>query len=232
MKYAKKWNEEVATLPIVLRKHSINYKYWKKQIKHAKYNSIDDALQQLQRECKQVDKTFCKCFSHCTKRPHMSCFGWHIHDKTVSISSLQHYASLNSTTVYKISKKLSKSFATTSGSSWLETIRTQNAFQFISGAYRSYISVMLHKSIECPICLNDTGDITHVTQFFVLPCGHIVCAECAFTVTSTQDVYGTWYNRFRNAKNTICPVCRSSTAFANTSRIITFRVVPTHIEYA
>jgi len=235
MKYAKKWKEDIASLPPFLRKDSINYKVWKKQIKRSNFQSIHDAIASLQKECKKVDKTFCKCFSQCTKSyvAHASCFGCThpSHHPNTSITSLQHYVTLNATTVYKISKKLSKTFASDIATSWLEAVRTRNVFQFISGPYKAYMNMMVNKIIECPICLNDSSDIERVTQFFILSCGHVVCADCAFAVTSTQNIYGTWYNRFRNARNTVCPVCRSNTAFSKTEDILSFRVVPTHIEY-
>lgn len=215
MKYAKVLHANVQEMPVVFQQSSINYKQWKKALKQQKVGSGEMALEQLACECQRIDHMFVRCY----KRINSILYTWFSCGRTnITYNQLDMFANTNATTVYKICKKICKSFDYPKSMKWLREVRTLHMYHFMGGAERSHLNAMVEKHIECPICLENDQ-----RMYFILPCGHSMCTECAYEYAGVKEVIGLWYNKLAWSKRKSCPICRFPNALYQTESIQVYR---------
>lgn len=213
MKYCKSLQQTLLELPLTLREHSISYKKWKKYCKQS--NDCLLGLKVLEEQCNNIDKIFREHYDKLYHTPiYMIPF---IHCGIVNIlrpNDILKYAKVNSQTVYKICKKLMKSYETTIPIEWLTNIRTHHKYTFMGSYNTTHLQVHLQGHVECPICLDDIPmDKEH--KIIVFGCGHYGCIDCVLHYAGVDDMKGMWFNLLANSRNKQCPICRYSAALTN-----------------
>jgi zinc-RING finger domain len=213
MKYCKCLQQTLLELPLTLREHSISYKKWKKYCKQS--NDCLLGLKVLEEQCDFIDKIFKEHYDKLYHTPlYMIPF---IHCGIVNIlrpNDILKYAKVNSQTVYKICKKLTKSYETTFPMRWLTNIRTNHKYTFMGSYNTTHLQVQLQGHVECPICLDDIP-IDKEHKVIVFGCGHYGCIDCVLHYAGVDDMKGMWFNLLANSTNKSCPICRYSAAFTN-----------------
>ncbi len=210
MKYSKQLATTLLELPICLRSVSLNYKSWKKRCKNC---TVQEAIVLLKQECDQVDRMFQKWYDQWHSR-YRSVICW----KTSSVDpciTLQ-FAQINSTTLYKICKRLEKMLGTTIAMSWLASVRSSHVFAFLGGHHTSHLqlALMSGSELECPLCTNEVSK----KNMLIYGCGHNACIDCTLKFAQVKS-NGLWYNVLSYARIRRCPYCRYDQALSCVSSI-------------
>lgn len=215
MKYCKSLQQTLLELPSTLRDHSISYKKWKKYCKQS--NDCRSALKVLEEQCDYIDKVFKEHYAKCFHTPlYLIPF---IHCGIVHIlrpNDILKYAQVNSQTVYKVCKKLMKTYDSTIPIEWLTNTRTTHKYTFMGSYNTTHLQVKLEGHVECPICLEDIPiNKNHKNCLIVFGCGHYGCIDCVLHYAGVDDMKGMWFNLLANSRIKKCPVCRYNSAFKN-----------------
>ena len=189
--------------------YTIPYKVLKKAYKFPTIETEIHGI--LLKQCVQIDEVF-KSHVKASLRPKQNattsckCGGFKI-EPEVNPRELIEFATLNTTAIYKICKKLQKrgvaSFDT------YNTLRNKHHFAFMGSGELTLLRLKAAAALdepldECPICLEDAP-----SKIAVMTCGHWVCWTCLDSMTNIQKIKGTLNNRILNASlRTSCPVCR------------------------
>ena len=207
MKYGKTWAAQVQSLPIVLQDLSISYKKWKQVSSNI---PADILMQQLEKECNVVSKTFERHAKLLLNPDGNGCsciFRMFCCNKTVDVATTAEdillYATINKTTLYKICKRLDKRNAD-GGHAFIKWFNTKNTF--VSSMYFTALTMQTKTDCECPVCLDPvSGDLL----FIIFKCGHYVCYNCLLGLYGIRGYNGTLKDALAyNAENAKCPLCR------------------------
>lgn len=215
MKYSKSLQQSLYELPTPLRENSISYKRWKKHCKTMLLDSdCELALKTLEEQCNYVDKHFKEQYNKIFNIPlYMIPF---VQCGIITILTpidVLKYAQMNSQTVYKVCKKLMKTFHSTIPIEWLTNIRASHKYLFMGSNNTTHIQVKLKGHVECPICLEDIKiENNKDPKLIVFGCGHYGCMDCVLHYAGVDDMKGTWFNLLANSRKKDCPVCRFETA--------------------
>ena len=217
MKYKQSCLLEVQKLPINIQKSCIDYKQWKKTIKTLRDEATIKAM--LEKDMRNADNVFkqaCeqiwhkdKMIKNLTRFGFMKCCMVLPDDPYNSsyIKTFYKFAHINSTSLYKLTKKCDKKLGT-----HLRTwyIQERNKYAMCGGVdlKRLELDIFGYKD-ECPICYEVP------TNMIILDCGHIMCLTCLKQIYKIDHMKGTLPNLIQYAlytypKETKCPVCRLS----------------------
>ena len=179
MKYAKSLQHNLLDLPITLREQCISYKKWKQYCKQiTRTSNCGLELKLLEEQCNQVDKYFKDQYEKIYNTPlYLLPF---VHCGIVNIlrpNDVLKYAEVNSTTVYKVCKRLMKTCDSRTPIEWLTNIRSTHKYTFMGSTNTTHIQVKLQGHVECPICLEDIP-IDNDHKIIVFGCGHYGCMDC------------------------------------------------------
>lgn len=238
MKYAKQWKEDINKLPITLRDQCINYKLWKKKL-HRDILIYDNTLHienvmnlyidELSHVCKNIDILFNKIYNIKTIYKNIPIFKNMYKD--VHVEDLQKFARVNTRSLYKITKKISKIYGISNVRSWMIECCKIHRYSFLGSEVTRHLELLsFHANdniIECPICFCEktlqSTQSTEKTQhpFLILPCGHNACLECVLKQAQVYGKKGTWFNLLASADMRLCkcPICRLPQAFQATRHI-------------
>lgn len=203
-------------LPISLQDASMNYKHWKKR---CKYEHIpDDMVVMLRTECEKVEKVFNHCYTRCTHVSPWSktrcCWSG---DTYLPTASVLMFANINSKTLYKICKRLQKTYSDPTPMQWLISIRALHVYEFLGGHHTTHLS-LLHANqfpIECPLCLLAVGK----RYTLIFRCGHHACISCTLRYVDVNQRNGAWYHLLMHAQRRCCPFCRYDRAFQQVTTV-------------
>jgi zinc-RING finger domain len=218
MKYAKSLEQRLLDLPIKLRDQCISYKKWKKYCKQiAGTQDCELELKILEEQCNQVDKSFKEHYEKIYNTPlYLLPF---IHCGIVNIlrpTDVLKYAEVNSQTVYKVCKRLMKTYNSRIPIEWLTHIRSSHKYTFMGSNNTTHIQVKLQGHVECPICLEDIPlSDDNDNKVIVFGCGHYGCMDCVLHYAGVDEMKGMWFNLLANSTNKKCPICRYKSAFVN-----------------
>lgn len=211
MKYAKEFQQKMVNLPLYLQEACLDYRLWKKRCKQLR---PEEALVLLKEECHQVDSMFCgsyKDYSSHSQPLLVRCFCKN--PVRVAPETLLLYANMNSKTVYKICKRLSKQTLDSTPMNWLTAVRAAHVFGFMGGHHTSYLALRQSTTqaplLECPLCVNDVEP----KHMLVYMCGHYACISCTLQYAKVQLQRGEWYHLLSGARRRACPYCRFERAF-------------------
>lgn len=209
MKYAKQLQQSLLDLPASLQAACISYKSWKKFCKGVpkKDRCIDESLALLQSQCAKVDKVYMHHYQRLS--PHVlkiGCLSLQACSRSKPDDVLR-FAKVNSQTVYKVAKRLSKVCKDPEPMKWLTQVRTEHLYAFMGGKTTTHLVLRVEGHVECPICMDDIEpDKTH--KVVVFRCGHCACLDCVLHYTGVWKMKGTWFNLLACARKRDCPVCR------------------------
>lgn len=220
MKYAKEWKNIINQLPPSLQEVSINYKQWKKRCKTL---DIDEALVILKSECDQVEHVFNAGYNDlCHPRPMFPCctsVRKVMNNTPDAPRSLMLFAQTNSKTLYKVCKRLQKSYENPTPLKWLTLLRAAHEFGFLGGHHTAYLHMRYNEhdvlKPECPLCLNDIPK----KSMLIYQCGHHACISCTLQYAKVTHERGMWYNLLRHARRQDCPYCHYDKAFMNVTTV-------------
>lgn len=209
MKYSKALSKAVFELPPDLQNDCISYKKWKKFCKTARSsNECLLGLTLLEKQCDNVDKRFKEHYDKLYNvplylQPFIQCGIINI----LAPTDILKYAHINSQTVYKVCKKLMKTYHSTLPIEWLTNTRSQHKYTFMGSYNTTHLEVKLTGHAKCPICL-DTICLDENNKIIVFGCGHYGCIDCVLHYAGVDDMKGTWFNLLTKSKKTDCPICR------------------------
>lgn len=216
MKYGKSLQQRLLDLPITLRDQCISYKKWKKYCKHMTINhdcGLD--LKILEEQCNLVDKNFKQQYEKIFNTPlYLQPFIYCGIINILTPSDVLRYAEVNSQTVYKVCKKLMKTYGSTIPIEWLTNVRSSHKYTFMGSNNTTHIQVKLQGHVECPICLEDIP-IDKGHKVIVFGCGHYGCMDCVLHYAGVDEMKGMWFNLLSNARQKKCPICRFNCALVN-----------------
>lgn len=193
MKWRQQWSRLLSDLSPQMQLTSINYKLWKKLIKHRHIDN-DTLLLKLQSDIAIVDREFKNAIADCKKH---------------KPSTIVHqYAKINKTTLYKIIKRCDK-IRGTDFRDWYN--KHMSAISFCSGVALKRLEIDIEGySEECPLCFDRQSKI------IILECGHCICTECCKQIYGVAQLRGTLTNVIHHAIYELglhprCPICRFKT---------------------
>jgi hypothetical protein len=210
MKYAKELQKQLIEMPDELRIQSINYKKWKKQSRLLVNadKDIQDALSLLEKECEKVDKVFRKEYRKHNNNQSLFSVCYRPKANVRDAQNLLKFARINSKTVYKICKKLSKILHANATMQWLCQKRSVHQYSFMGSQNTTFLELKTKNFVvECPFCMEDDRK-----KLLVFSCGHYGCLDCVLRYADVHMLNGTWHNLLSYSNKKKCPVCRFDNA--------------------
>jgi len=235
MKFGSVWRHTMATMPTHLRDACLDYKKFKKLSKepttsvpiikaildgdlHRTTHIFQTHLSGLQSRSPPTPSTFlCSLF----KKPCVTIATDSFPPTSISPNELYRFATFNTTTLYKICKRLDKRHQSTLFTQWYRKAINDKAIAFVNKNVQSYLAIHASSSNasslppeECPICFEDP-----TKDGLILDCGHILCTRCVLSMLGVSHrTKGTLHNlishgTFYNPTRAKCPICRDPHAF-------------------
>ena len=219
MKFANTWRCTVVTvINRELREACLDYKKYKKLSKDL--DTPDTViLKRLQDDVRLASRVFQEHVSvwNSPKRSE-TCIPILFCNRKLGASpeDLYKFAVFNTTTLYKICKRLDKRHNTTIYTGWYRKSIREKMISFVNKNIQTVLSFYVESSRtqECPICLEESYE-----DAIVLDCGHAVCSHCVLSMLHVQNIKGTIINRiaygaYEHPKEARCPICRDPGALA------------------
>jgi hypothetical protein len=225
MKYGIQWKRQCALLPAILADASINYKHWKKASSKSDTSAL---MREMEIELTRANRVFMLCYNtlYRSKRSRVllsrtCCYAINAQIASqVTPASLNNFASMNATTLYKVCKRIDKkqSESTRTMQKWMTSLKDSKVYDILGGfrLTRLQLDCGLQTPMSCPICLQEEGE-----AWMILQCGHYVCCNCMFDLLQLRGVRGTLHNILSygavkqscNPHTKTCPICRYARAF-------------------
>lgn len=211
MKFGTVWKTRVNSLPQHIRETCLDYKKYKKL---SKRSTTDPSFIHSSLVCdiNKVDATLSKVMKPPTLLNKLCANP--LQDQLPDLKYIYEYVLINTTTLYKICKRLDKRLQT----AIFKAFYTEHhkTHKFLSRKLRTSLNIEVgNEPDECPICFEPLHN--HSRPYLVLRCGHIVCEPCIFEMLGVANTRGTVYNRIafgcaNNKKISKCPICRDTKA--------------------
>lgn len=216
MKYAKQLAQDLLKIPVPLQDVSISYKQWKKRCKQVP--DVCAALQLLVPELQRVEQCFLDLYKKWAHpRPMLLCFT----KDPISCNNqdLLLFANMNATTVYKVCKRIQKTFHTDLPMQWLVATRAAHVFSILGGCATGHLQLTSEPKTkpECPICMEE--ERSKKNPMMVFGCGHYACQSCSLRYAGVSHLNGTWSNVIAYASKKECPICHFKAALMTTVAI-------------
>lgn len=206
MHFGKAWKEAIGVFPEHVQNLCIPYKTWKKWIAREPDRIKNHWQGILTKECHVVDKAL---FSSSRTSLFPACF-------RTSLSPTERFdlSVLNTTTLFKICKKLQKRLDVPA-MEWYTHTMAAHRFRFTQSAQKTLLELSCRHAlhIECPICLENfpVSFRKHERPTgIIMKCGHTYCLPCIerYWNMSTINSPSLYVRLAIASRNNICPMCR------------------------
>jgi hypothetical protein len=237
MKFGSVWRSTVEGMPPALREACLDYKKYKRLSKDLALPTpaIQATLERdlgrtatvfqrhlagLRKPPSSSSRSLFSVFEACKRASVASCPP----DTGIGSQQVHHFATFNTTTLYKICKRLDKRHATSWFTPWFRKAIEDRTIPFVNKKEHSYLALHAHIELpdaeECPVCFDDP-----TRDGLVLDCGHLICTKCILNMLDVHKTRGTLHNlvshgAYYHPKLAKCPVCRDARALTRYTHVV------------